>query len=72
MACLLPEVKPNIDNIRTLSTYNIPPSPGLLLLFPSDLKHKVNKSNDAKNRYSIAFNIYPKGEFGRDTGKLFI
>jgi len=71
-ACLLPEIKPNIDNIRTLHTYNIPPYPGLLLLFPSDLKHKVNKSSESKDRYSIAFNIYPKGEFGRDTGKLFI
>ena len=49
----------------------IKPQKGLLLIFPSYLKHSVNPS-DIDNRISIAFNIIPKGEFGPPTAKLYL
>ena len=50
---------------------SIKPQPNLLLLFPSYLGHIVPSSN-IDNRYSIAFNIIPKGEFGPPTAKLYL
>ena len=50
---------------------SIKPQPNLLLLFPSYLGHIVPSSN-VNNRYSIAFNIIPKGEFGPPTAKLYL
>jgi uncharacterized protein (TIGR02466 family) len=42
-----------------------------LLFFPSFLYHEVAKS-EKDNRYSIAFNIIPKGEFSTETQKLYL
>ena len=58
--------------------FNIPETPdqvvshpekGLLLIFPSWLKHSVHMSQE-DNRMSIAFNILPKGKFGPITGRI--
>tara|TARA_R110000803_G_scaffold56067_1_gene113211 strand:+ start:140 stop:709 length:570 start_codon:yes stop_codon:yes gene_type:complete len=43
--------------------FKITPKPGLLIFFPSFLKHEVATSKE-DNRLSIAFNIIPKGKFG--------
>ena len=58
----------------TLSTTSVPitPLPNLLLLFPSFLYHRVIPNQNTQTRLSIAFNIIPKGEFGPDTGKLYL
>tara|TARA_R110000803_G_scaffold49018_2_gene101938 strand:- start:1497 stop:2081 length:585 start_codon:yes stop_codon:yes gene_type:complete len=61
----------NTNSDTKSNSYNIKPEPNLLLLFPSYLYHKVLPS-DLDNRISIAFNIIPKGEFGPDTGKLYL
>ena len=53
------------------SKFNIEPKPNLLLIFPSFLRHSVNPSIE-DDRYSIAFNIIPKGEFGPTTSKLYL
>jgi uncharacterized protein (TIGR02466 family) len=42
-----------------------------LLLFPSDLEHSIVKNNSEITRYSIAFNINPKGYIGEDDAKVF-
>ena len=43
-----------------------------LLLFPSSLKHSVEKNISNMERYSIAFNINPKGYIGEmDNGVIF-
>ncbi len=44
----------------------------LLIIFPSYLQHKVmpNKSNDI--RYSLAFNVFPKGKISKDDTEITI
>lgn len=57
----------DFDNITEYnSEAAIMPELNTLLLFPSILNHSVldNKSNDA--RYSLAFNVFPRGIIGED------
>jgi uncharacterized protein (TIGR02466 family) len=56
---------------KNLPIYQITPEPNLLIIFPSWLEHNVN-FNNGSDRISIAFNIIPKGEFGPNTGKLYL
>lgn len=42
--------------------YEVFPSEGTLLLFPSQLKHYININKDMKNvKYSVSFNAFPSG-----------
>lgn len=52
-------------NTFNFETYHLTPEKNLLLLFPSYLKHRINKYLGTEARYSIAFNIVPIGKFGR-------
>ena len=64
------------DNRRTFSTpptkynvYNstewtIVPQDNFLILFFSQLRHKIMPNQSTQDRFSLAFNILPKGEFG--------
>ena len=38
-----------------------------MLLFPSNLMHRVAKNLSNKNRYSLAFNINPIGTFYKNS-----
>ena len=60
---------PEFDTPAEPDTIIINPEKGLLLLFPSWLKHSVHISQE-DNRMSIAFNILPKGKFGPITGRI--
>jgi uncharacterized protein (TIGR02466 family) len=51
--------------------YKISPRKNLLLLFPSNLYHRV-LTNTRIIRYSLPFNIIPKGEFGDTYAKVFL
>jgi hypothetical protein len=42
----------------------------ILILFPSDLKHSIEKNLSDKTRYSIAFNTLPLGEIGDADSKI--
>lgn len=42
-----------------------------LILFPSNLSHAIAKNNSNFIRYSIAFNINPKGYIGKGDSKVF-
>ena len=53
--------------IMSLS-WEIKPSKGTILLFPSEVYHYVNISN--KDRKSLAFNIVPVGEYGGRLSKV--
>ncbi len=44
-------------------SYVITPAHGRLCLFPSYLRHKVEKNESDVTRYSLAFNILPKGRW---------
>ena len=41
-----------------------------LLLFPSDLKHNIEKNKSNIERYSIAFNVNPKGFIGEGDSRV--
>tara|TARA_Y100000004_G_C8893834_1_gene403251 strand:+ start:388 stop:1005 length:618 start_codon:yes stop_codon:yes gene_type:complete len=45
---------------------------GSIVIFPSHLDHSVEKNNSNEKRYSIAFNFYVKGKFGREEYELEI
>ena len=42
----------------------------VLILFPSDLEHSIEKNLSNKTRYSIAFNTLPLGEIGYKDNKI--
>ena len=46
--------------------YQIIPQPNKIFFFPSYLKHMSAIQKGDKTRYSLAWNIYPKGKIGHD------
>ena len=53
-------------NETNSTTWTYVPKNGDIYLFPSFLKHSVEKNLNKKNRYSLAFNFLPSGKFGTD------
>lgn len=53
-------------NYNFFNSYNwdMYPLSNMLILFPSDLRHKVLKNKSNNTRYALAFNIMPKGDIG--------
>ena len=45
---------------------------GTIVIFPSHLEHSVEKNNSNENRYSLAFNFYVRGKFGKEEYELEI
>ena len=56
-----PTIKSNIYNSNE---WTIIPEDNYLILFFSQLRHKIMANQATKDRFSLAFNILPKGEFG--------
>ena len=65
-------LKPNIVeyNYNTGDEIYFGVEDGLLFIFPSNLKHKVKKNESNKTRYSLAFNLFCKGNFGQKEYEL--
>jgi uncharacterized protein (TIGR02466 family) len=59
-------------NYFNYEIYKIKPKKNMLLFFPSILRHKINKVKDVGDRYSLAFNLIPVGQFGRGDSALDI
>lgn len=59
------------NNEHTWQVLKVPVRAGYVLLFPSRLKHHVDKS-DTDYRYSIAFNTMPTGAIGDESKELDI
>jgi|TARA_R110000796_G_C14328853_1_gene408858 uncharacterized protein (TIGR02466 family) len=51
------------NNIYSSNNWNVTAQKKTLLLFPSELQHKVKFNILKKDRYSLAFNILPVGSF---------
>ena len=64
------KINDNGFNIFNCGHYFICPKKNDLVIFPSNLKHRININKSKKERYSLAFNILPKGDFG--SGDSFI
>ena len=48
------------------SEFRIIPKNGRLIIFPSEVYHKILQNNSDIKRYSLAFNFIPTGEIGAD------
>ena len=59
---------PKEFNVYNSSSWEVKPPKGTILLFPSELYHYVNISNN--DRKSLAFNIVPEGEYGGGDSKV--
>ena len=63
---------PTEFNVYNSTEWTIAPKDNFLILFFSQLRHKIMPNQAAKDRFSLAFNILPKGEFGaNDSGATF-
>jgi uncharacterized protein (TIGR02466 family) len=59
------------DNDLNADWYNINITENsVLILFPSNLRHSIEKNLSDKMRYSIAFNTLPLGEIGAGDSKI--
>lgn len=56
---------PEEFNIFNSLIWNLPPQKNRLIFFPSYLQHRITEHSDMNVRYSLAFNIVPKGKYGR-------
>tara|TARA_R110002126_G_scaffold33579_1_gene105162 strand:- start:122 stop:718 length:597 start_codon:yes stop_codon:yes gene_type:complete len=51
-------------------TFTVNPKKNQLILFFSSLRHKIDKNNSNIDRYSLSFNILPKGDFGVEDSRV--
>jgi len=59
-------------NLANSAEWYLNLSPGELILFPSKLKHSVNKYTHDETRISLAFNTFVKGEINSQVSRLEI
>ena len=52
--------------------YNLKINEGTIVIFPSHLEHSVERNNSNENRYSVAFNFFVRGKFGKEEYELEI
>ena len=57
-------------NIYNSNQHIIFPQDNTLILFFSQLRHKIMPNQSTKDRFSLAFNLLPKGEFGEMDSKV--
>ena len=55
----------NSTNIYSATKCDLKVKKNTLLIFPSELQHKIQKNILKGNRYSIAFNVLPLGSFNK-------
>lgn len=60
------------SDILNAETFVFSPKKSNLVLFPSYLNHRVSKNNSNQDRYSLAFNIFPRNTFGKADSTLNI
>lgn len=60
------------DNVFNMDKLYATPKKNSLIIFPSELQHRVSKNNTNRTRYSLAFNILPLGLIGGSDNQLFL
>lgn len=58
-------------NIFNSNIWKYPPSKNKLIFFPSYLNHRISEHSERNPRYSLAFNIVPKGQYGMGDSKVY-
>tara|TARA_Y100001938_G_scaffold150634_1_gene242549 strand:+ start:3109 stop:3696 length:588 start_codon:yes stop_codon:yes gene_type:complete len=61
---------PKQYNIYNSHTWTLGVEKNLLIIFFSNLKHRILPNLSKQNRYSLAFNILPKGDFGWSDSRI--
>jgi uncharacterized protein (TIGR02466 family) len=59
-------------NIYNCTEYKFKPIDGLMILFPSEVHHKILKNNSSVVRHSLAFNFVPVGKIGNNDSYMNI
>lgn len=69
-----PNVVIDPDNVLTQPTRQFYPQSSSIIVMPSNLIHSVhpNLNANADARYSIAFNLLPKGKFGHNGNYIYL
>jgi len=57
-------IKKKKANVYNSSTWEITPLKNRIIIFPSNVPHKINTNRTKHTRFSIAFNIIPLGNIG--------
>ena len=60
------------NNNITAEKYVLNLKEGTIIIFPSHLDHSVERNNSNEKRYSIAFNFFVRGKFGKEEYQLEI
>jgi len=60
------DLKVTEDNIWNSRVFTFKPCNGLLIIFPSDMHHKILRNESNIDRYSLAMNFFPVGEIGEN------
>ena len=55
------------DNIYNSKGWGYEPKDGIILFFPSEVRHRIGQNKSGHQRYSLAFNIIPVGLIGEET-----
>jgi len=69
---LRPEFKDTHSNQFNTDIHVVEPVSGDLVMFPSQLEHVVPPSDSNEERYSLAFNLFPRGTFGAGTSSVTV
>ncbi len=62
--------EPTEWNLLNSSSWVIKPAPNQVVIFPSYLYHEVTFHSANEDRYSLAFNLFPKGPLGKSDSLL--
>ena len=63
---------PTEFNIHNSQKFNFKPKNKMIIFFPSELYHKIEKNNSNITRYSIDFNMMPIGNIGSINSDSFL
>ncbi len=62
--------EPTQWNLLNSSSWVVKPAPNQVVIFPSYLYHEVTFHGATEDRYSLAFNLFPKGPLGTSDSLL--
>ena len=65
-------ISPDVTELNHLNSreFSFPVSPNKLLIFSSNLTHKIERNKSKQNRYTLAFNLFCKGQMGSRESQL--
>jgi uncharacterized protein (TIGR02466 family) len=63
-------IESNVKTLYNSDNFSVPVENDRIVLFPSEVYHKINLNASNKDRWSIAFNIMPSGKIGNSDSCL--